>query len=193
MPTDHHDEAATISDENAFWEESQLDGQAFDEQEMTPVMPMEGADEGGASPSRYQSMEGANAGFGVTAAEYSRYLLHGGPLPEGLPGGKFQRSGWFLLEPGDGAEWNRVMGLPADSLLMFYEGSSLEANPPPPGFVAGADTMGDRIEERWIDMKTGDVGLLAGLPWYIAAHDPEFKLVEHRTKNKKKNNKKKKR
>jgi len=193
MPTDHHDEAATISDENAFWEESQLDGQAFDEQEMTPVMPMEGADEGGASPSRYQSMEGANAGFGVTAAEYSRYLLHGGPLPEGLPGGKFQRSGWFLLEPGDGAEWNRVMELPADSPLMFYEGSSLEANPPPPGFVAGADTMGDRIEERWIDMKTGDVGLLAGLPWYIAAHDPEFKLVEHRTKNKKKNNKKKKR
>jgi hypothetical protein len=68
MPTDHHDEAATISDENAFWEESQLDGQAFDEQEMTPVMPMEGADEGGASPSGYQSMEGANAGFGVTAA-----------------------------------------------------------------------------------------------------------------------------
>ena len=67
------------------------------------------------------------------------------------------------------------------------------ATPPPPGFVAGADAMGDKIDERWIDFKTGDMGLLAGLPWYIAAHDPEFQLVEHQTKKKKKNNKKKKR
>ena len=51
--------------------------------------------------------------------------------------------------------------------------------------------------------ENGRCGLLAGLPWdiaahdpefkWLAAHDPEFKLVEHRTKNKKKNNKKKKR
>ena len=182
MPTDHHDEAATISDENAFWEESQLDGQAFDEQEMTPVMPMEGADEGGASPSGYQSMEGANAGFGVTAAEYSRYLLHGGPLPEGLPGGKFQRSGWFLLEPGDGAEWNRVMELPADSPLMFYEGSSLEANPPPAWIRRGCRHHG-RQDRRAMDRhENRRCGAVGGSP-----------MVEQRTKNKKKNNKKKKR
>ena len=126
------DEAENIETDKAAQEESQLDEQAFDEQEMTPVMPMEGADEGGASPSGYQSMEGANAGFGVTAAEYSRYLLHGGPLPEGLPGGKFQRSGWFLLEPGDGAEWNRVMGLPADSLLMLELRGIIVGGYPPP-------------------------------------------------------------
>ena len=95
MPTDHHDEAATISDENAFWEESQLDGQAFDEQEMTPVMPMDGADEVGASPSAYRQC----GGFSVPADEYARWVLLGCPLPDGLPGGRFQHGARLVDKP----------------------------------------------------------------------------------------------
>ena len=62
------DEAENIEMDKAAQEELQLDGQAFDEQEMTPVMPMDGADEVGASPSAYRQC----GGFSVPADEYAR-------------------------------------------------------------------------------------------------------------------------